>query len=986
MSLFQNSVLNKYLRALDTEKVDVAYKNFTSHFHNAAVQDNIRNSKEEQYRGGFLIDLFVNVLGYTKNPTPAFNLTTELKNVKDAKKTDGAIIDGKQVLAVIELKGTNTTDLSKVEAQAFGYKNNQPGCNYVITSNFEKIRFYIDNAVDFEEFNLFQMTKERFYVFWLCLSADYLLKDLPKKIKDESLTEEENITEQLYKDYSAFRNDVFNSIQTANPQYDKLTLFKKTQKLLDRFLFIFFAEDRLLLPPNSIRSIVNQWTDLRDKYDEYFPLYDRFLKFFGYMNTGHKGHHHDIFAYNGGLFAPDEILDNIKIDDDILHKHTVNLSNYNYDSEVDVNILGHIFEHSLNEIENIQSEIKGESVDKNKSRRKKDGVFYTPKYITKYIVKNTVGKLCEEKKTALNIQEEEYEKERKGRRKDTLKQLLQQLEDYREWLLQITICDPACGSGAFLNQALEYLIAEHRYIDELQAKLLGDSMILSEVENSILENNLYGVDINEESVEIAKLSLWLRTAQKGRALTSLNNNIKCGNSLIDDPEVAGDKAFNWQKEFPNIFSKGGFDVVIGNPPYVQINEHRDYYESTFNTSKCGDLYALFFEEGIKNLKSKGVLGYITPSSYMTNLGFIALREYLLNFDIMNLFDLGANVFKDASVDSAIIIVHKVSTKNNLIKTGTDLDMFSTFKQETFKLLDNQIFNIYTEPEAFKLADKLKDNSTFGDYLNFSRGVEFGFRSDKVFDSKLESSYVPILRGGNISKHNITFENKYINHDEDNINIYKERDIYEKEKILIKRIGNEIIGAYDNQGFYNVCDVYNLQLKDQVNYNLKVLSAIINSKLLNFYYDTRFKSVKKLFPKIPIQNLKLLPLPKFDSNKQKPFLEIANQILALNKELQEKKNTFLNRLKDNFELDRISNKVDAFYNFDFKTLLSELKKRKVMLSLIQQDEWEEYFMAYKTEINALREQINQTENEIDQLVYELYGLTQDEIKIVEEASV
>lgn len=122
-------------------------------------------------------------------------------------------------------------------------------------------------------------------------------------------------------------------------------------------------------------------------------------------------------------------------------------------------------------------------------------------------------------------------------------------------MLQITICDPACGSGAFLNQALEFLIAEHQYIDELQSKLFGDAMVLSEVENAILENNIYGVDINEESVEIAKLSLWLRTAQKGRKLTSLNNNIKCGNSLIDDPSVAGNKAFQWQSEFPEVFKE-----------------------------------------------------------------------------------------------------------------------------------------------------------------------------------------------------------------------------------------------------------------------------------------------------------------------------------------------------------------------------------------------------------------------------------------------
>ena len=551
MSLFQNSVLNKYLKGLESEKVNEAYLRFISHFHNPIIQENIRNSNEEQYQGEFLIDLFVNVLGYTKNPTPHFNLTTELKNIKGSKKTDGAIISrdlsplGNNVIAVIELKGTNTTDLSKVETQAFGYKNNQPGCNYVITSNFEKLRFYIDNAVDFEEFNLFQLAKERFDMLWLCLSSENLLKDIPKKIKDESLTQEENVTKKLYKDYASFRNEIFDAIQKENPEYDKLTLFKKTQKLLDRFLFIFFAEDRLLLPPNSIRSIVNQWTDLRDKYDAYFNLYDRFKKYFGYMNTGHKGQQHDIFAYNGGLFAPDEILDNIKINDDLLYKHTINLSKYDFESEVSVNILGHIFEHSLNDIDNLKGL-------KSLGERKKDGVFYTPKYITKYIVDNTVGKLCEEKKTALDIQEAEYEKERKGRQKATLKKLNKKLEDYRKWLLHITICDPACGSGAFLNQALEFLIAEHQYIDELQAKLFGDAMVLSEVENAILENNLFGVDINEESVEIAKLSLWLRTAQKGRKLTALNNNIKCGNSLIDDPTVAGDKAFDWQKEFPEV--------------------------------------------------------------------------------------------------------------------------------------------------------------------------------------------------------------------------------------------------------------------------------------------------------------------------------------------------------------------------------------------------------------------------------------------------
>ncbi len=329
MSLFQNSVLNKYLATLDEQQLDAAWKKFTAHFHNPDIQENIRNAKEEQYQGEFLIDLFVNVLGYVKNPASGFNLTTELKNVKDSKKADGAILSREPVLsreqvplnsspqaiAVIELKGTNTVDLGKVENQAFGYKSNQPRCIYVITSNFEKLRFYIDNAVDFEEFNLFELSRQRFNELYLCLAAENLLKGIPKQIKDESLTQEEAVTKQLYKDYSLFRNELFNSLQKLNTQYDKLTLFKKTQKLLDRFLFIFFAEDRLLVPPNSITQIIEKWKD-DVAFGEDKSLYSIFKQYFHVLNVGRpaRGKREAIFAYNGGLFADDDILEHIEID------------------------------------------------------------------------------------------------------------------------------------------------------------------------------------------------------------------------------------------------------------------------------------------------------------------------------------------------------------------------------------------------------------------------------------------------------------------------------------------------------------------------------------------------------------------------------------------------------------------------------------------------------------------------------------------------
>ena len=337
MPLFQKSVITKYLKTQDKTILTKQWNDFKNHFHNPTIQENIRNSKEEQYQEGFLRDLFVKILGYSLNPDANFNLTTEYKNVKDSKKADGAIIIEEKVRAVIELKGTNTTDLGKIETQAFGYKNNQPDCTYIVTSNFEKIRFYIDNAIEHIEFNLFTLTEADFDLLYLCLGYENIAKNIAKKIKDESLSEEDVITKKLYKDYSLFKRELHQSLVVLNPDFEPLELFKKSQKLLDRFLFLFFGEDRHLLPPNSVRLILAQWNQLRE-LDEYTPLYDRFKKYFGYLNTGYKGKQYDVFAYNGGLFKPDEILDTIKIDDDLLYQHTLKLSEYDFASEVDVNI------------------------------------------------------------------------------------------------------------------------------------------------------------------------------------------------------------------------------------------------------------------------------------------------------------------------------------------------------------------------------------------------------------------------------------------------------------------------------------------------------------------------------------------------------------------------------------------------------------------------------------------------------------------------
>src|SRR5690554_1651625 len=785
MSLFQIAVVTKYLQALNKNSINQKWNDFTTYFHNPERQENIRNSKEEQYQEGFLRELFVKILGYTLNPEPNFNLTTEYKNVKDSKKADGAIIVSEKVRAVIELKGTNTTDLGKIEAQAFGYKNNQPDCTYVITSNFEKIRFYIDNAIEHLEFNLFTLTEAEFKILYLCLAVENISKDIPKKVKDESVSQEDVITKKLYKDYSLFKRELFKNLVELNPSFDQLELFKKSQKLLDRFLFIFFAEDRMLLPPNSVRLILQQWKQLQD-LDEYTPLYERFKKYFGYLNTGYKGKNYDVYAYNGGLFKPDEILDNITIDDNLLYAHTLKLSEYDFVSEVDVNILGHIFENSLNELDEIKAQLEGQEIDKTKTKRKKDGVFYTPKYITKYIGENTIGKLCEEQKTALAINEEDYITDKK-RQKKTIKDLVDKLETYRKWLLQLTICDPACGSGAFLNQALDFLMEEHQYIDELQAKLFGDALVLTDMENSILENNLFGVDLNEESVEIAKLSLWLRTAQPNRKLNDLSGNIKCGNSLIDDPEIAGDKAFNWQNAFPKVFEKGGFDVIIGNPPYVRqelFKEIKPFLEKSYKCyNSIADLYTYFIEKGIVLLNPKGVFSFILPNKFLKASYGTEIRKVIKSENKLELiFDFDDYpVFDDATTYPIIFIIN--NNWNNDYLIYSEINKREVTFDPINKLIDKQVIVNYSslqddnwqfkDNKSSSLLEKIKNNAqSLKDIVDdkIFRGVSTGKNevfiinkdlAEKLSNDKNKDFIRKIVTGKEVKRNSLIFDELYL---------------------------------------------------------------------------------------------------------------------------------------------------------------------------------------------------------------------------------
>ena len=977
MSLFQKSVVNRYLENLDKEVLRSKWLSYKSYFHDTKTQDNIKDLKEEDFQEGFIRELFVNIMGYKLNPTPDYNFVLEKKNVSDARKADGAIIIENKVKAVIELKDTKTTDLAKVKDQAFGYKVNQPdSCVYVVTSNFEKLWFYIDSAIEHEPFNLFTLTEEQFKLLFLCLSVESISKDIPKKIKNDSLSEEDVITKKLYKDYSLFKRDLYQNLVHLNPHFDALELFQKSQKLLDRFLFLFFGEDRNLLPPNSVRLILSDWKDLQER-DEEIPLYNRFKKYFEYLNIGYKGKRYDVFAYNGGLFKPDGVLDSITIDDDLLYKYTKKLADYDFASEVDVNILGHIFENSLNELDEIKAELEGTDIDKTKTKRKKDGVFYTPKYITKYIVENTVGKLCEEKKVALEIVEKEYFTDKK-RQKKTIQGLVEKLDAYRKWLLQLTICDPACGSGAFLNQALDFLIDEHQYVDELQAKLFGNALVLNDCEKSILENNLFGVDLNEESVEIAKLSLWLRTAQPNRKLNDLNGNIKCGNSLIDDVGVAGDKAFNWQQAFPKVFEKGGFDVIIGNPPYLNLTRGNTsdeviafYTENYFSIKKANskNLFTLFNELGTIIIKENGIISFIIPEGFLKTRSYDDCVKKMNEVGIINKAVYFENwVFEDATTGSMIFEfiknkkidivfeeymmnknndISKVDLKINLVVEKYNKLKFQNISElcDTFKGMAVQNRQEFINKERNELPNRF----LLGNCID-----RYSFKDEFFCDY----SSLKIVGGTkNKEKHDIS------------------------PRILIRRTGNYLCCVMLNEPALTESTLYSCSLKSNL-LEIYYLLSILNSKFLTYIVRQNMITNEQAFPQIMMSDIQLLKIPFPKKEIQNTLKNNAGFIESKFKELQEQSQKFQRTIQRKFDLDELPKKLQDWYKLAYSEFIKELVKKKVNLSLSQEAEWEGYFMEESQKLLDIQSTINATEKAIDSMVYELYGLSPEEIRIVE----
>lgn len=1006
--IFKESFIEYKLESFEISKEELSEKKAKiQDFINFIKSGKIKDYNEEQLQARFATEVFEKTLGYKNSFNETWEYELERKTDVDGQKPDIVLgeftSEESKVMAVVELKDFKYYDLDKKQnrvgdkrtpvEQGFGYAPKFGGnCRWVLISNFNEIRLYDKNDENqYERFYIEDLEDDfEFKRFLYLLSKENILDRKLDNLIDLKIKEEEKIEREFYTKYKTIRSKIVSQVIEDNRTYNADVLIEKSQKLLDRFLFIAFCEDKNIIPANSYKTMVLSSNENVTKHELFTMLCRNIDK-----GNKQKG----INKFNGGLFKYDEILDDLVLDD-VIFTELITLADYDFKTDVDENILGRIFEQSISDLEELKNDALGIETDKKKGKRKKDGVFYTPSRITRGIVEKSIGEYLNDKKLELGYEKlpeltDESIEIQRGLSAKAEKHLAFWRE-YRSKVLSIKVIDPACGSGAFLIAAYDYLKKELDEINDRIADLKGrtqelfdgDEMYDASLENEYLIKCLYGVDLNPESVEISKLSLWLRTLTKDKPLTNLDDNIKSGNSITE---------FDFNEEFSEVFAKGGFDVVIGNPPYVRQESLKDIktileekYATYIGTA---DLYCYFYELGIRLLKTGGVLGYITSNKWLRINYGKNIRKMLNEYYIIEIEDHGkVKMFVDAGVDTNIIVVKKINRQNTQVKivlTEENNKTFETnqsnFSEDGYLFLDNRL----------KIVKEKIDNigKPLGEWsIEVNRGVLTGlndaFTIDKEKynelikkDRKNKEILVPLLRGQDIRRYEINYKDLYLINTHNGYKLSDEKipEIEIDDYPSIKEYLNEFEPALSKRGDKGKTP-YNLRncaYLEEFNKEKIVYGQI--SKIPKFSYDLSKFILNDTAFIITGEKLKYL-LVMLNSNLIWKATMLFYSGIVLSSGIKLGKNSIskipiIVPIQEQEEY--LTNLADKM--LESKEKLSKLNK---LLELAVNDKNYEMQLELKEKIEDLNEEILDTDYAIDSYVYDMYGITAEERALIE----
>jgi len=779
---------------------------------------------------------------------------------------------------------------------------------------------------------------------------------------------------------AGWREILARNIALRNPDLSTKDLNYAVQAIVNRIVFLRICEDRGIERYMRLQDLLNGER-----------VYPRLCELFRRADE----------RYNSGIFhfekepgreSPDTLTLSLNIDDKPLKEIFKRLyypdSPYEF-SVLPAEILGQVYEQFLGKVIRLTEGHRAIIEDK-PDVKKAGGVKYTPVYIVENIVGSTLGKILKGK-TPLEV-------------------------------VLITVLDPACGSGSFLIVAYQYLLDWHRdwYVQNLVPLLQsglkpsspeirrllpgvetgkkgrtkepelpvyqgrgGEWKLTTAERKRILLNNIYGVDIDRQAVEVTKLSLLLKVLEgeneetiskqlklfQERALPDLSNNIKCGNSLIgwdileDNPNLGQEEIerinpFDWEREFSEVFSRGGFDVVIGNPPYVRVNRlsaEKFYYKNTFKSASGSyDIYVVFMEKALDLIRSGGEVGLITPNKYFVSDYGSNIRNLILNHaDLHEIADMGKckSVFQGALISTAISFFKKSEHTDRIaLKILSDENVRCISEIEAITIPRKEIITkdgcirVYQDSMSQKIVEKMTNGSEpLGDTnVAYVRTGIMGFdywSLDRFIDDSNTGRL--IATNSYIDRYQLLWGKKVKIYKRDlfkprlspSCNVLNENtlSLFASKKILVRGIARRLTATLDEEGIGMLVAVHSVQCKK---YENKFLLGLLNSNLFNWLHRTLFYSAR--IPegslRYPISFLYNLPIWKLDltieedRRRYHSIIDLVNSMLSLHKQLQE--------------------------------------------ACTPHDEI------------ALQRQIDATDRQIDALVYELYGLTEEEIRIVE----
>ncbi len=1004
--------------------------------------------KETAVRPLFCQEVLGEFLGYTQvNPDDSHTLAFEqpiARGAVDVALGRFGTEDGTdEIVAPFELKGPGTKDLDAIMPgrgrspvqQAWDYANDVRGCRWVLVSNCVEIRLY-GFGRGREAYELFDLTKlddpheqER---LWLLLSAKRLLGGDTDALLRDTDSAYKTITDDLYQQYSALRGNLVQFL-TGSVDGPKLALaaaIEPAQKILDRILFIGFAQRTALLPDKLLERAAKAANEFRP-----VPIWQNFLGLFRSVDGGNPDLH--IWPYNGGLFAHDPAVDEIELPDE-LTRNLAALGEWDYRDDVPVTLLGHLFEQSITDLEKLRAVSRGEATPK-VSKRKREGVVYTPGIVTRFLVERTIGLTLSERFEALL---EKHGKAMPANGDPIFAEKERGVErtfwrDYAEALRALRIVDPACGSGAFLVAAFDLLAAEYRRVVEHLA-VLGEEIDFDPFDE-IVTKNLHGVDLNAESVEITRLALWLKTARNQHRLQNLEATIKVGNSLIGDSKFT-DHPFDWRATFPDVFAQGGFDAVIGNPPYVRmelIKPVKPYLEKHYVVADDRtDLYAYFFERGVDVLKDGGRLGYISSSTFFRTGSGENLRKFLGdNVAVETVVDFGdLQIFEGVTTYPAIITLRKGEAEDGgalaflkVDELPKDLDAEFAAKAQAMPRVRLGAGSWQLENDALaRLRAKIvAGKKTLGEVYGAPLyGIKTGLNEAFIIDQETRDRLVkqdkksakllkPFLRGENVKRWCVEPEGLFlVNTPRGKVDIdaypairdwlksfkaklekratkqewfelqqaqlaYQTR--FDEQKIVYLDIANSAPFAFDDEGTFIDCTIFMIP-------GDKFLLGFLNSSAAWFQWIGETPIASGGYIRLKQQYIAPTALPNTTSQERSKVSKLAEMCSSAAKRRYEIQTTVCHRILTDLappERAKLSRKLEEWWALDFAAFRDEIKRVfRAEIPVKERDAWETYLAEHAAKIHSLNAEIEKAEREIDAIVYRLFDLTSEEIALLE----